>query len=93
MEEEDQELPKVMLSYLIYMKTAWNSKRKIKDSDMDNWVQAIRNKDSLIKRKINTSAISPMSNWKWIISDRKESVLLDIILGYSWNSTFIHSSL
>lgn len=44
MEEDDQELPKVMLFCLIYMKTTWNSKRKIKDSDVDNWVQAYRNR-------------------------------------------------
>lgn len=76
-----QEFPKVMLSSLVYMKTTWNSKRKIKDNDVDNWVQAIRNKDSLIKGKINSSAISSMNNWKWTISDRKKSLFLESFWG------------
>lgn len=41
----------------------------MKDSDVDNWVQAYRNKDSLINWNINTCIISPMSNWKWTISE------------------------
>ena len=37
----------------------------MKDSDVDN----NRNKDSLINWNINTCIISPMSNWKWTISE------------------------
>ena len=66
-------------------------------SSVMSWLfsQMYRNYDSLTKVKTHTSAISPMSNGKWTVSEREESVWLNsgIILRTSWNSTFRCSSL